>query len=296
MLSLVSEDLVVVFNGSHAACAEYALVLEAQAIPYQLLANGTEWALLTEPATAVQARGELTRYAQEARVERPPSVALPAFPGAGFGAVGYAFVLLVVAQAAGAHWFARDWFAAGAVDASPAARDQWWRALTALTLHLGPEHLFGNLLFGIVAGALCSRLVGPGVAWLTVLLAGGAANGLEALIAPVDHRAVGASTAVFAALGLLTGLAWRQRLTLRGRWLYRFAPLIAGVCLLALLGSGTAQVDVLGHLLGFVIGVVLGWAYVERQVPRSRSVRVQFAAGALAVALILGAWCLALWQ
>jgi membrane associated rhomboid family serine protease len=283
-----------VFQGSRAACAECALALEAQAIAYQWLSIGGEWALVTEPAVAEQARRELKIYVREASVPRAAPPAFQAFPGAGLGAVAYACVLLLVAYAAGAHLFAADWFAAGAVDASPAARHEWWRSLTALTLHLGPEHLFGNLLFGIVAVGLCSRLVGPGIAWLSVLLAGGAGNWLEAWVAPVEHRAVGASTAVFAALGLLSGYAWRERSSFRERWLYRIAPLIVGVCLLALLGAGGEHVDVLGHVLGFVMGVVLGWTYVELRVPRSHSGRVQLAAGSLALALLGTAWWLAL--
>jgi len=269
-------------------------VLEAQAIPYQLLAVGDAWALLTDPAAAARAQAELLHYAAEAGSKRLPAPAFQPVPGAAYGAIGYALLLLLVAYAAGAHLFGADWFAAGAVDASPAARYEWWRALTALTLHVGPEHLFGNLLFGGFAGVLCGRLLGPGIAWLSALLAGGAANALEAWIAPVEHRAVGASTAVFAVLGLLAGFAWRQRSTSRERWLYRFAPLIAGVCLLALLGSGAEHVDVLGHLLGFAIGVVLGWIYVVLRVPRNHGVRVQLGAGALAVALVCEAWWLAL--
>ncbi len=218
------------------------------------------------------------------------------FEGAGLGAIGYVFVLLIVAYCAGASLFNTDWFSIGALDASRPANQQWWRAFTALSLHAGPEHLFGNLLFGIVAGGLCSRLLGPGVAWLSILLAAAGANVLELWIAPIGHRAVGASTAVFAALGLLAGFAWRQRLSLRERWLYRWAPLIAGASLLTLLGAGagTEHVDVLGHLLGFLAGVVAGWAHAQARMPRSRGVGLQIGTGALALVLLSGAWALAL--
>jgi membrane associated rhomboid family serine protease len=285
-----------VFQGTRAACSERALVLEAQAIPCRLQPLGADWTLVTDLETAGRAQAELHLYAREAGLPQAPAPAtFRAFPGAGYGAVAYAGVLLLVAHAAGAHWFGEDWFAAGAVDASEAARHEGWRCLTALTLHLGPEHLLGNLLFGLVAGGLCSGLVGPGVAWLSVALAGAAANGLEAWVAPVDHRAVGASTAVFAAFGLLTGYAWRQRAVFRERrGLYRFAPLIAGVSLLVFLGAGPEHVDVLGHVFGFCTGLGLGWTYALLRVPRSRRARVQVGAGSLALALICGAWWLAL--
>jgi rhomboid protease GluP len=141
---------------------------------------------------------------------------------------------------------------------------------------------------------LASRLLGPGLAWASILAAGAAANYLEMLIAPPDYRAVGASTAVFAALGLLSGYAWRQRLPRRERWLYRWTPLIAGICLLALLGSGNGHVDVLGHLLGFCMGVALGWAYARMGLPRSRRTDLQLALGSAALLAVIAAWSVAL--
>ena len=105
---------------------------------------------------------------------------------------------------------------------------------------------------------------------------------------------MGASTAVFAALGLLAGLAWRQRLTLRERRWYRWAPLIAGICLLTLLGAGNAHVDVLGHALGFLFGVGVGWIYARAEIPRNRGRRLQLVTGAGAALLVGAAWLLAL--
>jgi len=93
----------------------------------------------------------------------------------------------------------------------------------------------------VIAGIAAARLLGDGVAWASILAQRRLANYTEILIAPVTHRAV-ALPAVFAALGLLTGMAWRQRLTLRERLWYRWAPLIAGICLLTLLGAGNAHV------------------------------------------------------
>ena len=152
----------------------------------------------------------------------------------------------------------------------------------------------GNVLFGAVAGIAAARLPGPGVAWAGVLGAATLANFVEALIAPAAHRAVGASTAVFAALGLLAGMAWRQRLSLRERRWYRWGPLIAGVCLLTLLGAGSAHVDVLGHALGFAFGLLVGWIYVRANIPEKRGRLLQVVTGAGAVLLVGVAWFLAL--
>jgi len=89
-------------------------------------------------------------------------------------------------------------------------------------------------------------------------------------------------------------MAWRQRLTLRERIWYRWAPLIAGICLLTLLGAGSAHVDVLGHGLGFLFGLGVGWVYARSGVSGNRETRVQVIAGLGAVLLVCTAWCLAL--
>jgi rhomboid protease GluP len=132
------------------------------------------------------------------------------------------------------------------------------------------------------------------VAWASILGAGAFANYLEILVSPSTHRAVGASTAVFAALGLLAGMAWQPRLRLRERAWRRFAPLIAGVSLLTLLGAGREHVDVLGHGLGFLLGVCVGWIFARTNVPRIRDARLQVLTGAGAVLLICIAWSLAI--
>jgi membrane associated rhomboid family serine protease len=280
-----------VFEGSRPACAEAALVLESKSIPYELIALERGWAVQVAPQAASAAREELERYALErrpARVRVPP---LLPFSGAGWGAAAYALVLLITAYSAGIQAFGADWLARGSLDARSIA---WWRPITALTLHLDQSHLLGNLLFGAAIGTLAGRAFGPGIAWASILAAGAAANYADMLISPPTHRAVGASTAVFAALGLLVGFAWRHGLALRDRFKYAYGPLFGGLCLLALLGAGDAHVDVLGHALGFLSGVGLGWVYSRFRIPQSRAPSVQAAAGGAALALIAAAWFRAL--
>ena len=71
------------------------------------------------------------------------------------------------------------------------------------------------------------------------------------------HSTIGASTAVFGALGLLVGhaLVWR-RAARRGRpaWL----PIGAALALLAMLGTEGERVDLWAHGFGLATGVALG--------------------------------------
>lgn len=283
-----------VFRGSRAACLEYALVLEAKGVPYECVESEGEWLLAVAPASAPAAVDELTRYAAERAVRREAPAPFVPFAGSALGAAMYAFVLILVAYCAGIELFGIDWLGAGALESKPGAAGEWWRAVTALTLHLDQEHLLGNLLFGVGIGLLAGRMFGPGCAWLGILLSGAAANMIDMLVSPSGHRAVGASTAVFAALGLLAGFGWAERRNLRDRRFYRWAPLFAGVSLLALLGAGSEHVDVLGHLLGFTTGTAVGWVFARAGVPRTRSAAFQRTTAAIAALLLGGAWFLAL--
>jgi rhomboid protease GluP len=284
--------LTVVFRGSNRLCREFSLVLEAKAIDHEMQESGDTWVLRVPAALVHRAYDEISRYSAERSVVRSRPVLFELHSGAAIGAAGYVLILLLTAYCAGIRLFGADWYSVGALEAGAAG--EWWRAFTALTLHVDQEHLLGNLLFGVVAGVGAGRLLGPGVAWSSIVGAGALANLVEMLISPPAHRAVGASTAVFAALGLLVGLAWRRQLAPRERRWYVFAPLIAGTCLLTLLGAGTAHVDALGHALGFLFGVGIGWLYARAGIPGDRTLQVQIAAGIAAVASICVAWLLAL--
>jgi membrane associated rhomboid family serine protease len=153
--------------------------------------------------------------------------------------------MLLVGYLAGRAAFGYDWLDAGALLTGATRAGEFWRAVTALTLHLDVGHLLANLGFGTVFGLLAGQLLGPGVAWASVLAAAATANLLNAFIQPVTHSSVGASTAVFATLGLLSAYAWRKRAGQGDRWAYRWAPLVAGVILLGFTGAGGERTDVL---------------------------------------------------
>jgi membrane associated rhomboid family serine protease len=123
------------------------------------------------------------------------------------------------------------------------------------------------------------------VALLLATLAGTGGNLLNAWLRGAPHDAVGASTALFGVVGVLSGLAYRRRvvLAMRKPWL----TIAAGLALLAMLGAGEGT-DLLAHFFGFVAGFPLG--LIARRVDAPAG---QVAAGAGALALVTGAWMLA---
>src|ERR1700674_5187585 len=81
-----------VFRGSHAACLEYALVLEAKGVPYERVESAGEWLLVVAPPLAQAAADEMTRYAAERAVRRVAPAPLVPLAGSAIGAAAYAFV------------------------------------------------------------------------------------------------------------------------------------------------------------------------------------------------------------
>jgi len=150
-------------------------------------------------------------------------------------------------------------------------RGEWWRPFTALFLHGDGVHIAGNIAYGAVFGMLVSKSLGPWKGWSMILLAGGAGNAITSLITyPEPFTSIGASTAVFGALGILSGIGIVEnfREEVRMPWLRVAAPLVAGFALLGMQGGAApgAGVDVLGHVFGFCAGVAGGVAcrYLDR--------------------------------
>ena len=166
--------------------------------------------------------------------------------------------------------------------------------MTSLTLHADIEHLSGNLFFGALFGVLVTQILGSGVGWLAILLAGFGGNAVNALVQPAIHRSLGASTAVFGALGLLVGYEWLRRRQVALPAVRRWAPPVLGAFLLGWLGFGGENTDVLAHVFGFGCGVLLGIPLAigdGRRWFESES-RQRLAGGAAAVLLCV-AWALA---
>ncbi len=279
-----------------ADCDERALVLAAVGVASELVSLDDGFALLVGEESIAAAATHLKDYDEESlsrQAEREPEPTSP-HPDAWLGSAGYALVLVSIADCAAGDFLGFDWFSSGELAAGLLRTGELWRVVTALTLHADFPHLVTNLSFGMVFGYLAGQLFGPGIAWASIVAAGASGNLFDALLMPASHRAIGASTAVFATLGLLAAYSWRRRSGRSARWPYRWAPLIAAVALLALLGTGGEHTDVLAHLTGFVSGTLLGAVYGSLAVPRSGRALPQLLAGTSALTAIIGAWVWAL--
>lgn len=269
-------------------------MLGAVGIAGVIATSGDEFSLRVGAADAQQAMAQLAQYAAENLPAEPAPPAPPLHPHAWAGCAGYAIWLLGTAYALSNGLVRLDAFDTGELDAARVQSGQWWRAWTALTLHLSGPHLAANLGAGLWFGYLAGRQLGVGVAWLLIVAGGGTANLLEALLGPPWHQSVGASTAVFTALGLMSAYTWREGLRPAQSWVQRWGPLVAGVILLGWLGTAGKHTDVMAHLLGFGIGVVLGAAAALPPVRRRLHDVAQWPAGLAALGIMAAAWALAL--
>ncbi len=273
----------------------WALVLEARGLPCRLERPQGHWLLLVAAEQLPRALDELRRYEAENR-HWPPQPAAPVplrsnslFTFSALALLGL-FHNLTRLDLHGIDGI--DWLQLGNADAGAIRAGQWWRAVTALTLHADGLHLLGNLLIGGFFIDRLNRELGASRGWALVLAAGTLGNLGNALLQPAGHRAVGLSTAVFGTVAMLAVRSARHhRHSLRHRWPL---PLAAALALLGLLGSGGEFTDLGGHLWGFVAGLGLGWVSslwwpADRITGRADNVLY----GLGASLLVVGAWLVA---
>jgi membrane associated rhomboid family serine protease len=278
----------------------WSLVLESRHIPWRAERHVFGWQLLVPADMLARAGRELRQYESENRGWPPaPPQETPLVDNRtttiwALVAIGIFYNLtLQNINLAGHHPV--DWVGLGNAHAGKIMAGQWWRPITALTLHTDWQHLLGNLVIGGVFISRLCRDLRSGAAWLLLLAAGTFGNLVNAWLQNPAHRAVGASTAVFGAVGLLAAISmvrYRHNLRLRRRWTL---PVAAALGLLAMLGAGGENTDLGAHLFGFLFGLPLGFAAelaVERWGRPGRRANALLAL--TAIALVASAWWAAL--
>jgi membrane associated rhomboid family serine protease len=241
----------------------WALTLEARDIPCRVEADGDGWQILVRPEAYAPALEELRLFEEKNRNWPPPLP--PAAPEADNLLVTLSVLFLLAIfhnltqlDLAFFSLSTADWINRGNADAGAIMNGQWWRAVTALTLHADGLHLLGNLTIGGFFIVFLCRTLGSGLSWSLLLASGFFGNLLNAWVQSPRHHSVGASTTVFGAVGLLAAInLLDHRQNLRHRW---YLPLAAALALLALLGSEGENTDLGAHLFGFASGIGLGLA------------------------------------
>jgi membrane associated rhomboid family serine protease len=254
-----------------AAGFDHGLVALSMGFPYVLREKmgeaGGGYSLLVPPEAQEAVREQVELFDRE-NAGWPPAPSHEAVPRRWSRSLFLALVwawAMIACFAAQQRW--PELTAAAAMDARAVfSAGEWWRPVTALFLHANTEHLISNLVGGVFLFAVVLSMWG----WVTgVALLGVSATLGNLLVGatrfPEEYRSLGASTALFAALGMLTGRALRVALSgAAGKsrpWRTTLAILGAGVTALMLYGGGEAPVDVPAHGAGFAAGAAVGFVF-----------------------------------
>jgi len=278
-------------TANRARAEDWSLVLQSVEIPNQVVLLDDRYHLVVAARLRERAHEALLAFAEDQRKAKAPP---PRRVEWGPSRLGVVLGIGILA----AHTALRDQTAlvdVGLANSGAILRGEWFRILTAQSLHADYGHAVSNAVSCGVFASLLFRSVGPGLG-LTLALAGGAiANAMNAWLHGPGYSSLGASTALFAVIGALSGLQfaahWRYPV-LHGRrrsWL----PLAASLGLLAMLGTGGARTDVLGHLLGLFAGTGLG-AGVGLMLARPPRGPAQWGLGLSSIAAMAFAWIAAL--
>ena len=253
---------------------EWIAVLSAAGFDYRLSHEATNWAIHLTDREVGAARAEIDAYEIEEHkwasvVDARPAVKLlddvswSPWWVAGLLAAFYAWL--------GPFKPDDSILRRAAIDNTAVAHGEWWRLISGLTIHSGSTHLAGNVICLLWFGHALCRTFGGGISWTLILASGVAGNYFAWLVKGTHGISVGASTAGFGALGILSAHAairnMRGGVDSREVWTRKWLPLGAGFALLALLGTGRGT-DLAAHLFGFLCGMVLclpvSWFGIER--------------------------------
>ena len=277
--------------------SEYALVLKALGVSHGLSHREDGFYLLVPQRSEARVRGALLDYDRENRdwPPRPARRERLGFEGTRLPLVWAAILtaLFLLSGPVASNASRSPWFAAGVASSERILHGEVFRAVTALTLHADAAHLLGNVLCGGTFLWAASRRLGAGRAAALTLAGGTLGNLANALAHPSGHNSIGASTAVFATVGLLVATQARANAQLGARkWTDRAGPIVGGVALLGVLGA-SAESDLWAHLFGLASGALLGFIFARA--PREGASPRRWAQPALAIGSALavaGAWAI----
>jgi membrane associated rhomboid family serine protease len=270
---------------------EWALVLSSMGIAHAVRDAPPGWVILVSEGDHTRALETIRLYEAENR-NWPPKKQRELLPYARSLAAPAVMLMLVLFYAVtGPASASSVWFARGTASSQRILHGEVWRAVTALTLHADSLHVLGNALTGSIFLSAVNRRLGDGRGPLLVLVAGALGNGLNAIWHPTGHLSIGASTAVFAAVGILvaTQLSADHRAGPRS-WFERAAPVVGGLALLGMLGASPHS-DLLAHLFGLVSGLVVGvLAALTLRGSHKSSSAVQIFSAILTLVIVLASW------
>lgn len=145
---------------------------------------------------------------------------------------------------------------AGALERAAVARGEYWRVISAMMLHGGPEHLIGNCIGLLMLGLAIEHAYGRRTA-AAIYLAGGVVAALFCLALEAGRPTVGASGAIFGWWGAAVVFFYKHRRRLIERDIRVGFVLLAWAAWTVITGFTNPQISNFSHVGGFVCGALL---------------------------------------
>ena len=234
---------------------EWSLLLSARGISHSLVNAPHGWSIFIALSDEEKVRAEVSQYEEENVKGSTLKNTLP-FKISSFElflpfGLLIIFHIIVVFSDAQFHWRQSG----HASNVAIIKQGQWWRVVTALTLHTDSIHLMSNVILGAVIASALLRQVGAGIGWFLILASGMGGNFINAFFRDHVFASIGASTAVFGSVGIVVGLQLLE--SQRVSWSRVGILMAAALALLGFLGAGE-DTDIGAHFFGFATGILLG--------------------------------------
>ncbi|MDB6058766.1 MAG: Rhomboid family protein [Verrucomicrobiales bacterium] len=266
---------------------DWGLVLASQGIDAAIVRENDTWALAVAPHEYDRAIKAVDQYVTENRGWKWQH----SLPGSD---LFFHWGALLWALAIGAiYYWSMVQFPqmkiAGAVDSDLVHAGQWWRLFTAVSLHADMSHLMANMTTGVILLGFAMARFGPGPAVLATYVAGVLGNVAGLYLYHGEHRSLGASGMVMAALGILAVQSfalWHKDHSARQLVARAF---FAAVLILILIGT-SPESDIVAHFGGFFAGAIFGYALSWLDPKRLKTFAVNFFCICITMALVAITW------
>jgi rhomboid protease GluP len=240
----------------------YGLVLDAYSLPYSVKRSGSDWEIWVDEKIHGRALELIAQY-----IEENPQVPLADEQETEphqrtFTGIWVCLLLLAFHISVNMSGNVDKIFREYGASSHDILNGELYRTVTSLMLHAGYPHLAGNMAGIAVFGTAVCNITGAGVGWLMILLTGILGNLANAVLFRYGHISIGASTAIFGAVGILSAYQLCRKIKIPGQRMKAWLPIAGGLALLGFLGSGEHS-DLTAHLFGFIAGIGLGLFYAQ---------------------------------
>lgn len=235
-----------------------SLILSATGISHRIQPISAHHFEIFVSISDLQEASDELQFYEEENLHWPPSPAYDSYAPVFRAMAPIVAALLIYIYGLSGEWSKESiWFSSGAGDsAAILSSHQYYRLITALTLHADAVHLLGNCFLGSFMLHFLLLATGNGIGLFSVLVTSTLANFINVVVHGPGHHFVGFSTAVFVVIGMLCTIRFADNA--KQSMFPLLMPVMAGFALLALLGSSGERTDLGAHLFGLLCGFITG--------------------------------------